>query len=72
MAVAIVAIAREYNYNKSDQGLILAAFFIGYILTPILGGSLADRHGGKMVLAAGTALVEFRNNKCGCSSRCLP
>ncbi|GJJ76446.1 hypothetical protein EMPS_08805 [Entomortierella parvispora] len=56
MAVAIVAIAREYNYNKSEQGLILAAFFIGYILTPILGGSLADKHGGKMVLATGALI----------------
>ncbi|KAK3826182.1 MAG: major facilitator superfamily domain-containing protein [Linnemannia gamsii] len=53
MAVAIVAIGNEFNYNKSQQGVILAAFFFGYIATPILGGTLSDRFGGKPVLAAG-------------------
>ncbi|KAF9177611.1 hypothetical protein BGZ51_008521 [Haplosporangium sp. Z 767] len=53
MSVAIVAIAQEFNYSKPQQGLILASFFIGYILTPIIGGTLADRYGGKSVLALG-------------------
>ncbi|KAG0374934.1 hypothetical protein BGX24_009738 [Mortierella sp. AD032] len=53
MAVAIVAIGNEFNYNKSQQGVILAAFFFGYIATPILGGTLSDRFGGKPVLATG-------------------
>ncbi|KAF9353724.1 hypothetical protein BGX26_008517 [Mortierella sp. AD094] len=55
MAVAIVAIAREYNYSKQQQGLILASFFFGYIITPIIGGAVADRYGGKLVLAIGLA-----------------
>ncbi|KAF9357213.1 hypothetical protein BGX34_009499 [Mortierella sp. NVP85] len=50
MSVAIVAISQEHGYTKSQQGLILASFFFGYILTPILGGALADRYGGKHVL----------------------
>ncbi|KAI1317226.1 hypothetical protein EDD11_008818 [Mortierella claussenii] len=53
MAVAIVAIAHEYGYTKAQQGLILATFFVGYILTPVIGGTLADRYGGKPVLALG-------------------
>lgn len=53
MSVAIVAISQEHGYTKSQQGLILASFFFGYILTPILGGALADRYGGKHVLAFG-------------------
>ncbi|KAI8595666.1 major facilitator superfamily domain-containing protein [Dissophora ornata] len=56
MAVAVVAIAREHGYSKQQQGLILASFFFGYILTPIMGGTLADRYGGKSILAIG-ALV---------------
>ncbi|KAF9910501.1 hypothetical protein EC991_006318 [Linnemannia zychae] len=56
MAVAIVAIGREFDYNKSQQGVILAAFFFGYIATPILGGTFSDRFGGKPILATG-ALV---------------
>ncbi|KAF8924151.1 hypothetical protein BGZ58_002109, partial [Dissophora ornata] len=51
MAVAVVAIAREHGYSKQQQGLILASFFFGYILTPIMGGTLADRYGGKSILA---------------------
>jgi MFS family permease len=53
MSVAIVAISQEHGYTKSQQGLILASFFVGYILTPILGGALADRYGGKHVLGFG-------------------
>ncbi|KAG9060950.1 hypothetical protein KI688_007777 [Linnemannia hyalina] len=56
MAVAIVAIGAEFGYNKAQQGIILASFFFGYIVTPILGGTLSDRYGGKAVLATG-ALV---------------
>lgn len=53
MAVAIVAISQEHGYSKPQQGLILASFFFGYILTPILGGAFADRYGGKTTLAIG-------------------
>lgn len=53
MAVAIVAIGADFGYNKAQQGIILAAFFFGYIATPILGGTLSDRYGGKAVLATG-------------------
>lgn len=53
MAVAIVAIGTEFDYNKAQQGIILASFFFGYIATPILGGILSDRYGGKAVLATG-------------------
>ncbi|KAG0235653.1 hypothetical protein BGW42_004892 [Actinomortierella wolfii] len=55
MAVSIVGIASDYGYNKSEQGLILSAFFFGYIMTQIAGGALADRFGGKPVLSVGAA-----------------
>lgn len=35
------------------QGLILAAFFYGYIFTQIPGGWLAERFGGKLLLGCG-------------------
>ncbi|KAK3840229.1 MAG: major facilitator superfamily domain-containing protein [Linnemannia elongata] len=56
MAVAIVAIGTEFDYNKAQQGIILASFFFGYIATPILGGILSDRYGGKAVLATGALI----------------
>ena len=34
------------------QGIVQSAFLWGYIITQILGGALADRHGGKRVLQA--------------------
>ena len=48
------------------QGFVLSAFFFGYILTQVLGGVLADRHGGDRVLylsacvwSASTFLLPF-------------
>lgn len=37
------------------QGLIQSAFLWGYTATQLLGGALADRHGGRAVIAAGVA-----------------
>ncbi|KAG0221269.1 hypothetical protein BGX31_010052 [Mortierella sp. GBA43] len=63
MAVAIVAISQEHGYTKSQQGIILAAFFFGYILTPIIGGTLADRYGGKPILAVGNKPTDHRGRR---------
>ncbi|GAB6024779.1 hypothetical protein CHUAL_009905 [Chamberlinius hualienensis] len=43
----------EFEWEKSVQGSILSAFFYGYILTQIPSGWLADKIGGKVVLATG-------------------
>lgn len=40
----------EFNWNKELQGSILAAYFVGYILTQILGGWLSVKFGSKIVL----------------------
>lgn len=39
----------EFPWEKSTQGLILGAFFWGYLITQIPGGWLAERFGGKAV-----------------------
>ncbi len=41
---------------QAFQGVILSAFFGGYAATQVLGGTLADKYGGKRVLATGVAL----------------
>ena len=47
ISVAIIPMADEFGWNVETQGTVLSFFFIGYLLTQIVGGRLADRYGGK-------------------------
>lgn len=51
LAVAVVPMRAQFGWSQSVKGLVLAAFFIGYFLFQIASGSLAQRFGGKRVLA---------------------
>ena len=42
-----------------EQGVVLSAFFYGYILTQIPGGWLALRYGGKRVLGVGILITSL-------------
>lgn len=55
ISVAIIPMAGELGWSLSTQGLVLSAFFWGYLATQVLGGWLADRYGGTRVL--GLAVV---------------
>ena len=56
ISVAILPMAEELGWDKTTQGWVMSSFFIGYLITMIFGGWLADRFGGKKVLAAGVLL----------------
>ncbi len=56
ISTAILPMAESFGWDKTFQGLILSSFFLGYAVTQIIGGQLADRLGGKLVLAAGVAI----------------
>ncbi|TDJ35645.1 MAG: MFS transporter, partial [Gammaproteobacteria bacterium] len=56
ISVAIIPMAEEFGWNLETQGTVLSFFFIGYLLTQVIGGRLADRFGGKVVLAVGVLL----------------
>ncbi|XP_024084290.1 putative inorganic phosphate cotransporter isoform X2 [Cimex lectularius] len=43
----------EFDWNEQTQGLILSAFYWGYVLTHIPGGLLAERFGGKHTVGLG-------------------
>eukprot|EP00057_Strongylocentrotus_purpuratus_P001404 XP_001198778.2 PREDICTED: sialin [Strongylocentrotus purpuratus] len=43
----------EFNWSSHTQGLLLAAFFIGYTLGNIPAGWLADKLGGKWIIFGG-------------------
>jgi MFS family permease len=56
ISVAIIPMAADLGWNATTQGTVLSAFFVGYLLTQVVGGRLADRFGGKIVLAGGVLL----------------
>ena len=49
--------AGEFRWSKSLQGLILGAFFWGYLLLQVTGGLVSERFGAKKVIAAGMVPV---------------
>lgn len=49
----------EFDWDGETQGLILGAFFWGYMVTQIPGGILAEKYGGKYVLGIGILLTDF-------------
>ena len=53
IAVAIIPMSADFGWSAEEQGRVLASFFIGYLLTQVAGGWLAERLGGKLVLGAG-------------------
>jgi ACS family sodium-dependent inorganic phosphate cotransporter len=55
VSVAIIPMAHDEGYDAATQGLILSSFFWGYLLSQLAGGWVADRYGGKRVLAFGVA-----------------
>ncbi len=56
ISIAIIPLAADKGYDEAARGLVLSAFFWGYIWLQMLGGWLADRFGGKRVLMAGVAI----------------
>ena len=53
ISVAIVAMARDYEWGDAQRSLVLSSFFIGYMTTQVLGGVLSRRYGGGAVLCSG-------------------
>ena len=56
ISVAIIPMAADLGWSATTQGTVLSSFFVGYLLTQIVGGRLADRFGGKAVLGIGVLL----------------
>src|SRR5208283_2278597 len=59
ISVASVTIMKEYGWSTTQWGSILSAFFVGYLILQIPAGWLADKIGGKRVLAAGVGWWSF-------------
>ena len=54
----VTRVKNNLNYLIS-VGLVLGAFFYGYITTQVPGGWLANRYGGKWVYAIGMLLCNI-------------
>ena len=53
LSVAMLPIAKELGWAEGVQGLVQSAFLWGYLANQLLGGTLADKYGGKAVMAVG-------------------
>jgi ACS family sodium-dependent inorganic phosphate cotransporter len=53
ISIAIIPMAADFDWSPEQQGRVLSSFFLGYLLTQVAGGWLAERYGGKVVLGVG-------------------
>ncbi|XP_063825389.1 putative inorganic phosphate cotransporter [Ostrinia nubilalis] len=50
----VVSTPRErYDWDEATQGLLLSAFYYGYVITHLPGGLLAEKFGGKWTIGFG-------------------
>jgi len=53
LSVVAPILMKNFNWTPITMGVVLSAFFWGFSISPLFGGWLADRIGGKQVLAFG-------------------
>ena len=59
LSVAMLPIAAEMGWAEGAQGIVSSAFLWGYVSTQLIGGTLADRFGGKTVMSWGLLFFSF-------------
>lgn len=50
ISVGAIAMQSQLGWNETQKGLVLSAFFVGYLLMMVTSGVLANRYGGRTVL----------------------
>ena len=48
----LVNVSSKFNWNAKEQGIVLGAFYYGFILSVIPGGYLVERFGSKWIMLA--------------------
>lgn len=70
LSVAVIAMSdrmgsnpdfEEYSWDEKTQSWLLSSFFFGYIFTQVPAGKLAQRYGGKSILAITIAICSVLN-----------
>lgn len=59
ISYAVDIMAKSFQLNDTDIGLILGAFSIGYVFTTFIGGILVDRYGARHTLFYSAILWSF-------------
>lgn len=49
----------RYDWDEATQGLLLSAFYYGYVATHLPGGLLAEKFGGKWTLGIGLLVTSI-------------
>lgn len=52
ISVGAIAMQAQFGWTETQKGYVLSAFFVGYLLLMLIGGALANRYGGRIVLGA--------------------
>jgi MFS transporter, ACS family, solute carrier family 17 (sodium-dependent inorganic phosphate cotransporter), other len=52
ISVAALPMQTQFGWSETRKGLVLSAFFIGYLPLMVVSGALANRYGGRIVLGA--------------------
>ncbi|CAG9094177.1 unnamed protein product [Plutella xylostella] len=50
---SVFVVRERYDWDEATQGLLLSAFYYGYVITHLPGGILAEKFGGKWTLGLG-------------------
>lgn len=53
MSIAIIPMAKELGWQPGIMGVIQSSFLWGYLSTQLIGGTAADKLGGRIVMAFG-------------------
>lgn len=56
ISVAAIQMQDDLGWSDATKGLVLSSFFIGYFFFQVLGGWLANRYGGRIVLGVAVIL----------------
>jgi ACS family sodium-dependent inorganic phosphate cotransporter len=56
ISVAALAMQKDLGWSETTKGWVLSSFFVGYILLQVPSGWLANRFGGKRVMACAVLL----------------
>ncbi len=59
ISIAAIEMQKELGWSDADKGLVLSAFFFGYLLMQILGGIISNRFGGRNVLVCAVMFWSF-------------